>query len=109
MNPFQGHTLSTISRNAMLTHENRARAPVIRSALLWAAARFKEGPCEAAPVAAEVARRITEGGGHVDYVEVRELDTLEPVTGEVEQPVLVAVAAKFGSVRLIDNIETNTA
>lgn len=38
-------------------------------------------------------------------VQVRELENLVPVDDAASQPVLVAVAAKFGSVRLIDNIE----
>lgn len=57
-------------------------------------------------VATEVARRIAEGGGEVEYVEVRDLDNLEAVHGVIEgRGALVAVAARFGSVRLIDNIE----
>lgn len=97
------------SRNALLTKEHRERAPVIRSALLWAASQLSEGACEAEVVKAEVARRVEEGGGRVDYVEVRELDNLVPVVGVVARPVLVAVAAQFGNVRLIDNIEIAVA
>lgn len=46
-----------------------------------------------------------ENSGRVDYVEVVDACTLRPVQSLGQRLVLVAVAAHFGSVRLIDNIE----
>lgn len=47
------------------------------------------------------------GGGRVDYVEVVSASTLRPLRdGRVfGQTVLIAVAAHFGRVRLIDNVD----
>ena len=56
----------------MLTPEDRSRAPCIYDALQWAqqAAAGTSGEHEARVLAAEVDRRISAGGGRVDYVEV---------------------------------------
>ncbi|MDP7110660.1 MAG: pantoate--beta-alanine ligase, partial [Myxococcota bacterium] len=39
----------------------------------------------------------------VDYVEVVDAETLQPVIGELTGPARVALAVKFPSARLIDN------
>jgi pantothenate synthetase len=39
----------------------------------------------------------------VDYIEIVDPDTLEPLSGGMTSTALVAVAAKVGSTRLIDN------
>lgn len=55
----------------------------------------------------QVADAVSAGGGRVDYVEVVDARTLRPLAGgEVAgQAVLIAVAAFFGKVRLIDNVD----
>lgn len=57
----------------------------------------------------ELARLIGESGGRVDYIEVVDTENLQPLEHLGEQPALVAVAAFYGSVRLIDNMEMPTA
>lgn len=53
-----------------------------------------------------MAEAVAAGGGRVDYVEVAHARTLRPLSGDVRgQPVLLAAAAFFGSVRLIDNVD----
>jgi pantoate--beta-alanine ligase len=44
-------------------------------------------------------------GGQVDYVEIVNSHTLCPIETSAGQPVLIAVAALFGKVRLIDNVD----
>ena len=44
-----------------------------------------------------------ENGAVVDYIEVVDPDTLESLDSEVDGPGLVALSAKFGTTRLIDN------
>jgi pantoate--beta-alanine ligase len=46
---------------------------------------------------------VTEPLAEVEYVEVVDAQTLEPVT-EIVQPALVAIAAHFGRTRLIDSV-----
>ena len=52
-----------------------------------------------------VAEQIAAGGGAVDYVEVVNARALRPLADVRGQAALIAVAAKFGSVRLIDNVD----
>ncbi|MBR1608118.1 MAG: pantoate--beta-alanine ligase, partial [Kiritimatiellae bacterium] len=49
-----------------------------------------------------VRRRVEEAADSVDYVVAVDKDTLEPVS-ELRRGVLVALAARFGTTRLIDN------
>lgn len=96
--------LALSSRNARLTPEQRATAPAIRRSLLAAAESYENG------VSAEGVRTVVESelaslpGVRVDYVEVVDAETLQPLSDE-SRPALLAVAAYFGEVRLIDNIE----
>lgn len=48
---------------------------------------------------------FAENAGRVDYVEVVDARSLQPVSTLGGRLVLVAVAAFYGRVRLIDNIE----
>ncbi len=96
--------LALSSRNVRLTPEHRAAAPCIRRSLLEAKAAYESG----AP-AAEACRIVSEAlatlpGVKVDYVELVDAATLHEVTSSTTLA-LLAVAAWFGDVRLIDNIE----
>jgi pantoate--beta-alanine ligase len=96
--------LALSSRNAYLSPEERAAAPVIHRALQAAAARARAGERDAARLVAEVRDTLaSEPRARLDYVEAVDDETLEPVT-RVDRPVLLAVAAFFGRARLIDNV-----
>ncbi|OYD85506.1 pantoate--beta-alanine ligase [Azospirillum brasilense] len=95
--------LAMSSRNAYLSADERARAPELNRALLDAASTLAGG-AEAASVLEAVRARITAAGfGSIDYVELRDADTLEPVT-RVERPARLLAAAWMGKARLIDNV-----
>lgn len=96
--------LALSSRNVRLTPEHRAAAPGIRKALLAAADSFRRG-VSAEDICAGV-RSALEGipGVRVDYAELCDAETLHELT-DSGRPALLAVAAYFGEVRLIDNIE----
>ena len=99
--------LAISSRNVRLSPRHRAAAPAIYSNLQAAAAAFSRGQQSAAEACAGV-RRALEAipDVRVDYVEAVDADTLSPLaTADPQQRVLLAVAAWFGDVRLIDNIE----
>ncbi|HWP35546.1 MAG TPA: pantoate--beta-alanine ligase [Thermodesulfobacteriota bacterium] len=103
--------LACSSRNERLSPADRAAALVIPRALEAARALYEAGERRGLALRAAVARVIgaapaRPGGGQsvrLEYCHVCDPETLEDVD-RVEGPVLVAVAAHVGSVRLIDNI-----
>jgi pantoate--beta-alanine ligase len=96
--------LAMSSRNAYLNPEERKRALVLRRSLMRIEELAQQGEREASKLVAagrEEFRR--EPGVHLDYLEVVDPDSLDPVQSTSEGA-LVAVAAYVGSTRLIDNI-----
>jgi pantoate--beta-alanine ligase len=96
--------LALSSRNRYLDADQRRRATVLAEALRSAEAQIAAGERRAAVVREAVVRRIeaTPGAG-LDYAAVVDAGTLQPLEvlgGEV----LVALAVRFGSTRLIDNV-----
>ena len=97
--------LALSSRNAYLTREERKKAAVIAQSLQSTAKAIEEGELHLQGLVRRLAQRITEAGGDVQYAEAVETRLLTPVTtAQPGQSILVAVAAFFGSTRLIDNI-----
>lgn len=96
--------LAMSSRNAYLSDEERQKASIIYQALKKAKLAFREGERSAARLA-EIAREKiqTEPLADLDYVALVDNETLEPVERIEDRPTLLAVAARFGKVRLIDN------
>ncbi len=96
--------LALSSRNVRLTPEHRAAAPGIRRNLLAAKDAYAGGASAESVCARVVDALAAIPGVRVDYVELVDAETLHaPVAGG--RPGLLAVAAYFGEVRLIDNIE----
>jgi pantoate--beta-alanine ligase len=95
--------LALSSRNRYLDSEERAQAPVLRRALLAAAAAFRAGEKNAARLRHRMLAEIaTAPLARVDYAEVRDSETLEEVSA-VTKRCVIAVAVFFGKTRLIDN------
>lgn len=96
--------LAMSSRNAYLTPEERAQAPVLQRALQSAARLIEAGERDGAEVAAYMAREIGQAPlARLDYASVVDPGTLRPA-GRIEGRVLLAVACYFGKARLIDNL-----
>ncbi len=97
--------LALSSRNAYLSPEERARAPLLHRALREAARAMRAGtpPEEACAAAEESLRRA---GFEVDYVQARQSDSLAPLPRPLPQrmPVRLLAAARLGNTRLIDNV-----
>lgn len=96
--------LAMSSRNKNLDPASRAAAPKLHVALGAAAAAFEQG--ERDPGALErVVRQILDdlGPGAIDYLEVVDDESLEPLRGPIVRPALIALAVQFPGVRLIDN------
>lgn len=96
--------LALSSRNIGLSPEQRAIAPVLHRTLVRMAARLADG---ASVPEAEVAwgrERLAQAGfAAVDYLDVRDPRSLEPVT-RAAVPARILAAARLGPVRLIDNV-----
>ncbi len=95
--------LAMSSRNAYLTAEERAAAPVLHWALVAGAAAIAAGERDAGKVRALVRELIeAEPLAELDYAEVVDAATLHPVDPLAGRLRLLA-AARFGRARLIDN------
>ncbi|HEX5983744.1 MAG TPA: pantoate--beta-alanine ligase [Solirubrobacterales bacterium] len=94
--------LAMSSRNAYLEPEDRERATALSRALDAAERGARAGSLG---MGLEAARReLADAGIEPEYLEARDAETLEPVHALEGRPVLVAVAARVGAARLIDNV-----
>jgi pantoate--beta-alanine ligase len=98
--------LALSSRNRYLDATWRARAAAIPRALSIAHAAFSSGERSARILRSLVRAELEEQSLALDYVELAEPMELEPVPDEAQVPprVLLAVAARAGETRLIDNV-----
>jgi len=100
--------LALSSRNAYLDGEDRRAAAVIYRALSHAEAAYSEGERNGKKLAELVRADIeAEPRAEIEYVSVNDADTLERLDRLDDRPVLIAVAARLGKTRLIDNIVLN--
>ena len=96
--------LALSSRNALLTPEQRAAAPIIWKALRSAADAVRAGDPDAARIKERAAKVFAaEPLLRLDYFEIVGPASLEPVV-EIAGPVRIAAAAFLGTTRLIDNL-----
>ena len=96
--------LALSSRNAYLGPEERERAAAIARALRAAERAAREGETSTGALV-EVARgELRNAGIEPEYVEARSAEDLSPLAELNGRPVLVAVAARVGRARLIDNV-----
>jgi pantoate--beta-alanine ligase len=94
--------LAMSSRNAYLSDEQRARAVALWRALHAAEESVRRGELDAGKVLAAARAELDGAGIEPDYLELRSAEDLSPVD-RVKGPTLLAVAARVGSARLIDN------
>ncbi len=96
--------LAMSSRNAYLSGPERAAAPVIYRALLEAEKLYGGGERSAAALALGVRKVLGEEPMiETEYAEVSDTETLAPLK-QVTAGAVLAVAARIGKTRLIDNI-----
>ena len=94
--------LALSSRNAYLSEEERGRALALSRALRAAEAAVAGGTREAAAVVAAAREELDRAGVQPDYLALRSATDLSPVE-RVNGSTLLAVAARVGRARLIDN------
>ncbi|HEU5252774.1 MAG TPA: pantoate--beta-alanine ligase [Solirubrobacterales bacterium] len=94
--------LAMSSRNAYLESADRERATALSRALAAAEHGAREGSLAEGLDAARA--ELAAAAIEPEYLEARDGETLEPVAELGARPVLVAVAARVGAARLIDNV-----
>jgi pantoate--beta-alanine ligase len=95
--------LALSSRNARLRDGERERAVALRRALDAVRDRIAAGERDADVLAAAGRAAMTAHSVEPEYVALVAPDTFAPVRSVGDERVLVAVAARVGDVRLIDN------
>ena len=96
--------LALSSRNGYLSEEQRSIAPKIYQLLKQAEVGLGEGQ-SLSQVLANISTELTQAGFVVDYVEARQ-PNLQPIE-EFDRDLVLFIAAKLGSTRLIDNLQIN--
>ena len=95
--------LALSSRNAYLSAEERAAALALPRALAEAAGAIVEGTALQDALDRARARLAAAGFDPIDYVELRDAGTLEPML-RLDRPARLLAAARIGRTRLIDNL-----
>ena len=95
--------LALSSRNRYLEGADRERAAALSQALRAAEDAVHGGERDAATIVARARAALAEHGVEPEYLELVSADTLAPVERVGDADVLVAVAARVGPARLIDN------
>jgi pantoate--beta-alanine ligase len=97
--------LALSSRNAYLSPDDRKMALVLHASLQRAQKMFADGERDAATIASEAKKAfVWQPAVKLDYFEIVDPETLEPIETIGRRKSLVAVAAFVGNTRLIDNI-----
>jgi pantoate--beta-alanine ligase len=94
--------LALSSRNAYLDADERARAASLNRAL-GAAGDAAAAGADRSGVRAAALDVLRDAGVEAEYVEVRRADDLKPPRWDPGERVVVAIAARIGRARLIDN------
>jgi pantoate--beta-alanine ligase len=96
--------LAMSSRNAYLSPEERRIAPRLYRILTDTVARLTAGR-RVADALAEAEQELRAAGfSAIDYVELRDAATLQPLTQLTERPARLLAAVYLGKTRLIDNV-----
>jgi pantoate--beta-alanine ligase len=96
--------LALSSRNAYLSHDERCRAAALHQSLQAAQAGFDRGERDADAIRRQMLALLAEAGiDEVQYIAFLRDGTMDEVL-RLDGPTVVAVAARVGSTRLIDNL-----
>ena len=99
----EGDGLAMSSRNKFLSPDERVRATAIPRALFAAREAHQSGTKDSARLVAGVEAALGGFVTRIDYVELRDAETLLPLE-TVDRPAVLAVATFVGRTRLIDNV-----
>jgi len=96
--------LAMSSRNAYLDPAERERAAALSRALRAAERAAEAGETSTEPALAAARAELAAAGIEPEYLEARDAEDLTPARNFNGRPILVAVAARVGPARLIDNV-----
>jgi pantoate--beta-alanine ligase len=96
--------LALSSRNAYLNAEERESAAALHRALRAAEEAERHGATSTREALAAARAELEAAGIAPEYLEARHAEDLTPAQSFNGRPVLVAVAARVGDARLIDNV-----
>lgn len=97
--------LAKSSRNTYLSENERTAALVLSRSLKAAKEMYAAGERDAEKIVSAVTESIkAEPMSNIDYVEIYALPELKPIANPLKGSNLLAVAVKFGTTRLIDNV-----
>jgi pantoate--beta-alanine ligase len=95
--------LAMSSRNVRLTVEGRAKAPILYAAITRAADDIRAGHADRMAIRESAETMRKAGFERVEYIELRDAETLMP-SDDPRRPRRMLAAAWIDGVRLIDNI-----
>lgn len=95
--------LAMSSRNAYLSVEERSRAPALYQSLRLALELVEHDVRDVAALRAKMMEHLRRAGVEVQYLAFVADATVTAVT-KIDQPTVIAIAAKVGATRLIDNL-----
>ncbi|WP_150117560.1 pantoate--beta-alanine ligase, partial [Microvirga vignae] len=95
--------LALSSRNSYLSSEEGERARCLSQGLFAAQVAFEQGERDSQRLVETAQAQITEVD-QLQYLQLVDASTLERVTGPVDHPAALCVAAYVGATRLIDNV-----
>jgi pantoate--beta-alanine ligase len=95
--------LAMSSRNQYLTEKERQHAKAIYSALITMKSRLAAGEKKYQQLIVDADKELTNNFFKMDYIQIRNQDTLEPATLE-DKTVVILMAGWLGRTRLIDNM-----
>ncbi len=96
--------LAMSSRNAYLSQGERARARALVIGLDAAARAFAAGERRARELERLAREPVDRAATSVDYVEIRDPDTLAALEDDAGPRAVIAIACRVGTTRLIDNV-----
>ncbi|MCC2522998.1 pantoate--beta-alanine ligase [Vibrio coralliilyticus] len=94
--------LAMSSRNGLLTIDERQRAPVLARTMRWISSAIRGGRDDYASVIEDASDQLRAAGLQPDEIFIRDARTLQAVTAETTQAVIL-MSAFLGQARLIDN------
>lgn len=96
--------LAMSSRNAYLTSDEYKTAISLNKIIFATAARFRAGEAAETLIKQASADILRAGFASLDYLEICDAETLQPIQAWHQKDARVIVAARLGKTRLIDNV-----
>ncbi len=96
--------LAMSSRNAYLSEEDRRRAAALSRALRAAETTAADGERSVGAILAAARAELEEAGIEPEYLEARDAETLAEIESLNGRATVIALAARVGPARLIDNV-----